>query len=457
MSPWIKTPEFKVGLLVLIVSGLIGVMSLKVSESSGFIGGKTLWFNLENAAGLIKNGSVHVAGIRVGVIQKISLDDNGQARIDVVIQPGVHLTKSSKVQIRPNGILGDKHIEILPGNPSDPDLASGDKIEGVEDNASLDKVLADAGKVAKSLVIVAENLRDATEGDATKPLGKIIKNIETLSGDLAEIVRDKKSDVREIIDNVHSITENLDDVFGDESENGFKATAKRVMARLDNTMKNVDDITTRINEGKGTIGKLINDEEMVDSLDVVATTYGNLADVFNKTDLSLEANSNYITRTGKSRTYLGVRLQSAYDRFYEIALVSTPVGPEMNKSITTTTDGGTPVVVNEKTVYENKYKFTALFGKNFYNFGIKGGMIENQGAVGIEYWALRRQLKIGVNAFDFADFKVRPYIRYNIVKGIYIQGGGEDVTDSVNRSFFIGGGIILTSDDLKALITRVNL
>jgi phospholipid/cholesterol/gamma-HCH transport system substrate-binding protein len=458
MSPWIKTPEFKVGLLVLVVSGIIGAMSLKVSESSGFIGGKKLWFNLENAAGLIKNGSVHVAGIRVGVIEKISLDDsNGQARIDVVIQPGVRLSKSSKIQIRPNGILGDKHIEIIPGNMTDPELANGDKIEGVEDSASLDKVLADAGKVAKSLVIVADNLRDATEGDPSKPLGKILKNIESLSGDLADIVRDKKGEVREIIDNVHSITENLDEVFGDDSENGFKQTAKRVMARLDNSMKNIDEISTRINEGKGTIGKLINDEEMVDSLDAAVTTYGNLADVFNKTDLSIEANSNYLERINKTRTYFGVRLQPALDRFYELGLVSTPDGPEYEKTTTTVTDGNTPVVVNEKTVYENKYKITALFGKNFYNFGIKAGVIQNTGGVGLEYWALRRQLKVGIDAFDFEDFKLRPYIRYNIVKGIYIQGGGEDMTDSANRSFFIGGGVLLTSDDLKALISRVNL
>lgn len=456
MNSMLKTPEFKVGLLVLIVSGMIGVMSLKVSESSGFMGGKKLWFNLENAAGLIKSGAVHVAGIRVGVIEKISLDDSGLARIDVVIQPGVRLTKSSRIQIRPNGILGDKHIEILPGNMNDVELASGDKIEGVEDSASLDKVLADAGKVARSLVIVADNLRDATEGDASKPLGKILKNVESLSGDLAEIVHSKKQKVNEIIDNVHRITSNLDDVFGDDSENGFKATTKRVMARLDSTMKNVDEITTKINEGKGIVGKLINDEEMVDSLDTALTTYGNLADVFNKTDLSIEGHSNYIVRADKMRTYLGVSLRPGLDRFYELGLVSTPVGPESEKTVTTVTNGSPPSIMNEKTVYENKYRFTAMFGKNFYDFGIKAGVIENTGGVGLEYYTLRRQLKIGVDAFDFEDLKVRPYIRYNIVKGIYLQGGGEDLADSKNRSFFIGGGILLTSDDLKALVTRVN-
>lgn len=441
MNNLLRTPEFKVGMLVIIVAGLIGGMSLKVSESSGFMGGKNLWFSLDNAAGLIKNGPVHVAGIRVGVVKKISLGDDGQARIDVVVQQGVQLTKSSKIQIRPNGILGDKHIEIIPGNPSDPMLEDGDRISGVDDAASLDKLIGDAGRVAKSLVVVADNLRDATEGDDSKPVGKILKNIEQLTGDLKELVASKKGEVSEMI-----------------------TAMKSAMVRIDRAMINVEEISQKINEGKGTIGRLINDEEMIDNLDNTLTTFGTYADLAWKTEISIDAHTNAIPRQDGQRTYLGVSIRPGTDRFYEVGLVSKPGGPMEEYTRTVTTGGGPEVVTNEKTVQENKYRFTALLGRNFYDFGVKAGLIEGEGGVGLEYTAFQKSLKVGVDAFDFdppketgRDFQLRPYVRYSVMKGVYVQTGGEDLMNERTRSWFFGGGVFLTNEDLKAFAARINL
>ncbi len=441
MNPIFKTPEFKVGLLVIVVSCIVGAMSLQVSESAGFMGGKKLWFTLENAAGLIKNGPVHVAGIRVGIVKQIGLSDDGQARIDVVIQPNVRLTKSSKVQIRPNGILGDKHIEILPGDANDALLESGDRINGVEDSASLDKLIAQVSKVTTSLTVVVDNLRDATEGDESKPVGRIIRNIENLTGDLAQLVREKKGEVGEII-----------------------TTMKSAMARIDRAMVNIESISTKINEGQGPIGRLLNDENMADSIDSAVETFGFFSDLTMKTDISVEAHSNSVPRQEGFRTYLGANIRTGLDRFYEVGLVSTPIGLKEATTSTTTVSPGAPVVTNTQVVYENKYRFTALFGKNFYDFAIKAGMIESTGGVAVEYTLLRKRLKLGLDAFDFGgrdnendEMKLRPYVRYNIMKGVFVQGGGEDMLNERKRSVFFGAGVFLSSDDLKGLLSRVNL
>lgn len=456
MSPLLKTPEFKVGLLVLIVSGLIGTMSLKVSESSGFMGGKKLWFTLDNASGLIKNGPVHVAGIRVGVIYQISLDPSGLARVDVVVQPDVKLTKSSKIQVRANGILGDKNIEILPGNPSDPLLLSGDRIEGIEDSASIDKLMSEVGKITKSLSTVADNLRDATEGDDSKPLGKIIKNVESLTGDLAELMRNKKEKFGQIVDNVHAISETLDEVVNDESDEGFKAAWKRIVGRLDNTMKNVDEISEKINSGKGTIGRLINDEETVNELNTAINGVNNLVDAANKLQTSIDFNTNYMSQYEEFRSFFGVTLQPGADRFYELGLVMTPEGDERN-IITTTTTGATTVTEDKKTLDKDRLKFTALFGKYFYNFGIKGGVIESTGGFGIEYYMWNRRFKIGVDAFDLEKLRVRPYARLNVFHGLYFMGGGDFMNARGNDGYFVGGGLFLTNDDIKYALQRIQL
>lgn len=456
MSPLLKTPEFKVGLLVLIVSGLVGTMSLKVSESSGFMGGKKLWFTLDNAAGLIKNGPVHVAGIRIGVIHQISLDPSGLARIDVVIQPDVKLSRSSKIQVRANGILGDKNIEILPGNPADPQLEAGDRIEGIEDSASIDKLLSEVGKITKSLSIVSDNLRDATEGDDSKPLGRIIKNVDSLTGDLAKLMRDKREKFAQIIDNVHAVTETLDEVINDPSDEGLKASLKRVVSRLDSTMKNVDEISEKINSGKGTIGRLINDEETVNELNTAINGVNNLVDAANKLQTSIDFNTNHMSQFNQYRSYFGVTMQPGADRFYEIALVTTPDPTEHSLTTTTTTDG-TPSIKTETTVDKDKLKFTALFGKYFYNFGIKGGAIESKGGFGIEYYALNRKLKVGVDAFDLEKMHVRPYAKFNAFHGLYLMGGGDFMKGKGNDGYFLGAGLLITNDDIKYALQRIQI
>ena len=55
----LKAPEFKVGLLVIIISGIIATMSLKVSQDPSYLGStKAAWFLMEDASGIVKNSGV---------------------------------------------------------------------------------------------------------------------------------------------------------------------------------------------------------------------------------------------------------------------------------------------------------------------------------------------------------------------------------------------------------------
>jgi phospholipid/cholesterol/gamma-HCH transport system substrate-binding protein len=79
---FLRMAEFKVGMLVVVVGSLIAFMSMQVSDDPSYLGrSRQAWFLLPNANGLIKNSAVKSAGIPVGVIKDIRLQD-GQARID---------------------------------------------------------------------------------------------------------------------------------------------------------------------------------------------------------------------------------------------------------------------------------------------------------------------------------------------------------------------------------------
>jgi len=451
-----SAPEFKVGLMVLIVAGIIAGMSLRVSQDPSFLGtSKQAWFYIDDASGLVKNSAVRMAGINIGIIRDIKLE-NGQARVEMVLQNEIPLTKSARVEIRPNGILGDKNIEIVSGDPRDPSLRGGEQILVVDDRASMDRLLAQVSKITQSLTSIAENIKTGLDGETDKPLGRIVKNIENLTNDLAEVSRAHKKEVGEIIANVHHITDSLDEVVNDEGEDGLKNSLKaasRGLRRLDDTMKNIDEITAKVNKGQGTIGKLINDDKTVESINTAVEGINGLLTAAEKVQTSIDYHSDFLQRSKESKTNLSVRIQPGLDRYYEIGVISDQLGTHQQTILTDTVNGVKTTTTEDKRNVA-AIKFNALFAKNFYNFTLKGGMIENTGGMGADYFMLKRRLKFSAEAFDFQNLNLRASARYTIFHGLYVAAGAEHATTS-QPDAFIGAGLFLTNDDLKLLLTRV--
>lgn len=455
-----SAPEFKVGLLVLIVSGIIAGMSLRVSNDPTYLGSsKTAWFYIDDASGLVKNSGIRMAGINVGVIKDIKLE-NGQARVEILFQGEVPVSKSARIEIRPNGILGDKHIEVISGDPRDPPLRSGEQILVVDDRASVDRLISEVSKITKSLSAVAENIKSATEGDADKPLGRIINNIESLTSDLAQLSRERKDQIGDIIDDVHQITGTLNEIVSDQSEEGLKASMKdamRGLRRIESSMKNIEEITGKINRGEGTIGKLVNDEKTVDELNTAIEGVNGFLSASEKIQTSLDYHSHYLLTSKAAKSFLSVRVQPGLDRYYELGIVADDRGVTENTTTRLNTDG-TESTIREEKRFENRIKFNALFAKNFYDLTLKGGIIENAGGIGMDYHFFRKRLRFSLEAFDFGNLNLRASARYTVFHGLYLTGGGEDLTSRNGRaSGFIGGGLFLTNDDLKLLLTRVSL
>ena len=456
----LKTAEFKVGLLVIGILGLIGYMTIGVSEDPSYLGrSKTHWFLIGNASGLIKNSAVKMAGINVGVIKDIKLQD-GKARLDITVDPAVVLTEKAKIEIRAQGILGDRYVEIVMDTSPATELADGGQIMEVIDKGSLDAVMNQVSTLTSSLSTISETLKDAMtgDGDDKSPVGRIISNLETLTADIAEITNEKKDEVKDVIDNLHDVTGEIKALIDDPSEEGFKASfakLNRGLARVDNITKNFEEVSDKLNSGKGTLGKLINDESTVDELNTAIAGVNEFIGTASKTQMSFDFHTEYLSDAEAAKTYVGVRIQPGLDRFYELGIVDDPRGKIEREII----DSSNPANTEDKTItYKNKVKFTALFAKNFYDFTVKAGLMENTGGVGFEYNLIPRKLRLSFDVFDFAAEQphLRAGLRYNILHGVYVVAGGDDFADSDEASGYLGAGIDLTNDDLKLLLSKVS-
>lgn len=444
---WLGTPEFKVGVLVVLVSGLIGGMALKVAEGPAmFSGAKSYYFRADSAGGLVVNSAVKMAGIKVGVIDKIKLED-GRAKITVALDGDTRLTQGARIQLKSDGILGDKHVELVQGKVDEPDLVAGSEIQMDAGKGGMDDIMGEVNRVAKNLNDLLDTLNKAAkEGDDSTRIGRIIGNIETLTEDLADITQDNKEKINDIVDRVRNLSKNIDTYINEES-----------LARVDRSLKNIEEITAKVNKGEGTLGRLINDETTIEEINTAVSNVNKFLGGAEKLETSIDFHTEYMTASSQSKSYLGVKIQPGLDRYYEIQAIDDPEG--VKRSVTTnSTSDGTPHTYQETTTYHNKLKITAIFAKNFWDLTLKGGIIENFGGVGLDYYLFNRSLRLSTELFEFKDLQVRAFARYYLFKGAYLTAGGENLASKGGEkaSAFFGAGLFITNDDLKLLASKMS-
>lgn len=447
MASWLGTPEFKVGALVITISALIGGMAMKVAEGPGMLSGqKEYFFRADSAGGLVQNSAVKMAGIKVGIIDEIILE-NGRAKIVIALEKDTRLTQSSSVELKSDGILGDKHVELIPGKPEDSELPPGSEIVSAPGKGGIDDVMAEVGKVAKSMNELMTTLNSAAkEGDPNSSIGRIVHNIEKLTKDLSEITGDNKDKINEIVERVRNLSKNIDTYINEET-----------LARVDRSLRNIEDITGKLSKGEGTLGRLINDEKTVEELNSAIENVNKFLGGADKLETSVDFHSEFLTGPSETKSFLGIKIQPGLDRYYEVQVIDDPDGVKRKVSGNTVVDG-TESTYEQNTVYHNKLKLTALFAKNFWDFTLKGGLIENAGGIGMDYHLLNRQLRFSVEFFDFKEAQLRAFVRYNFFKGAYVIAGGDNIlgNDEEDASAFIGAGIFITNDDLKMLASKVS-
>ncbi len=112
-----KNINIETGVGIFLIAGLVclGYLSVKLGDINLF-GTKQypVTARFSNVSGLKEGAAVEVAGVTVGKVSKINLD-NYEAMVELLINPGVRLQEDSIASIRTQGIIGDKYVKIKTG------------------------------------------------------------------------------------------------------------------------------------------------------------------------------------------------------------------------------------------------------------------------------------------------------------------------------------------------------
>jgi phospholipid/cholesterol/gamma-HCH transport system substrate-binding protein len=250
-----KNSDIWVGIFVMVGILLLIYMTLKIERFQiGKEKGYPINVYFDTAAGLVKNASVRVAGVSVGTVEKISLDE-GRARVTFHLPSNIAIYRDAKAYLKAEGFLGEKYVEVTLGSPLLPRVEPGGVIEQGTPPADMESFLSKMSDVGEDIKEFVKPVSEILKSVDSKKVEGIMNNLEKFSGQLEEMG-----------DKVNKGEGTLGKLITDEAiyQEAKKTvdTAKEALETVKETAEKLKDVSEKIEQGEGTLGKLIQDESL---------------------------------------------------------------------------------------------------------------------------------------------------------------------------------------------------
>ncbi len=515
--------ETKVGIFTVVILLMLVYFSMKVGKINIFKPHTyTISTYFTSANGIATGTNVEMAGIKVGTVKRIKLEQ-GKARVYMEINSKYKIYPDYVASIRSMSLLGESYISITPVNTiqslKSKSIQDREIIKSYKSPENMSNLILKFAKTADNLEHITNSLKKSIGTNTGEHKIKVIlSNIAELSDNLNKLVylnqknfnvmmtnfagfsrningltvkNDRaltrtihnfktisdnlKQDLPAITNNIKIVSANLSDILTKNKSNINRSIVhiRKDTKQLQLSLNQIYGISSKINEGKGTLGKLVNRNSVYDNLNGSLKGINNLVGGFNSFKIKMNMNSQYLAKSNGSVTEVNIRLQPSPGHYYVLGVDSAPVnyGNSFGETQTTTYTTNNPPsgefypssVTTNTTQYSNSnnIKFNAEIAKNFYNFTFLAGLMYSTGGVGVNYYVpeTHRNLKLYARAFGFnsnngsAEAYVNAGISYTFFRHLFIDTGYDDIfSKNNNRSLFVGGGIKFTDKDLEYLI-----
>jgi phospholipid/cholesterol/gamma-HCH transport system substrate-binding protein len=494
--------------IALAVIGLVLVVRSKV-PSVAVRGGFHTYVKFHDGSRLAAGSPVVIAGVRVGVIEKLTIE--GQfARVDMRLQDGLDLPDGSFATRKADSLFGDSYVEIIPSGDegsSNRLLRSGEPIthvvEGGSTDAALRSIASAMPRIDNTLDIMHDGLIAArawiagpfadrmnraaewlTEGHIERPIASADRAVSTVD-DLATRATDA------LATGGPEVLRTLDRI--DRSIDGARTRMREVQGGLVSTLQDTRDgldsidpqiasareLMSAIDEGrgddwKGTLGRLVNEPRLADQIEDVTDSARDAVAGFNRFKSWLGMRLEVDAYSRDVRFYATAELRARADKFYLVEFERGPLGGLPHDQLS---DVANASVYERKEVIPNTLRFTAQFGKQLGPLSLRGGIKDSTFGVGVDALMLDGRLKLSADVFG--SFTATPRLKLTgalaVFHWLYVIGGIDDALNKpgylpvisgntgvpttldhvrYGRDYFAGTMLQLTDEDV-ALMLRV--
>jgi phospholipid/cholesterol/gamma-HCH transport system substrate-binding protein len=516
--------ETRVGIFVLAALAVFGYMGFQ----TGAFRFDRLRYNMyavyfKDITGLARKGDVKIAGVKVGWVKKISLvsDDGVRVKAELMVLKEYALYDNAYAIVRQDGLLGPRYVELVPGDPYMRRLKSGEELlKPSAEPVSMDELLVQFKHIAQNVSDVTDSFKSVVGDEQGKErLMGMIDNMSVASDRISSLAQTLDGSFSRNIENIDTFLDlgtnikHLAHRLEDQVLPSFQDNIERIANKFESTtealeeasiqardgLHNISLVAEKINEGRGLIGKLVNDEESYRDLKVAVQGVRNYVTKLDHLKIVCDAHSESMHRRAEyyrhedTKGYFDVRIYPNQDHFYLIQLAGSEKGYvyrtdtdrqyyDMN-SPETYPEGSrfdvrtlSPVSIEPQNflreyveIYRrNTTKFGLQFGKIFGDFTFRCGLFEGTAGVGVDIevplTSDRMRWITTIELFDFRGWNRkadrRPHVKWLnrmfFMNNLYFVFGADDFGSKRNANIFFGAGMRFGDDEIKYILSNIS-
>ena len=481
--------EVKVGVFIFL--GILSLIFLTLQINSLHDinkKGYTLYALIGDASGLAKKAKVKMKGVEIGNVEDLKLNGNN-VKLKLFIQNGVEIPKGSAVTLGQDNFLGGKYVKIIPSN-SLIFYKPKEEITEYINTVSMDNVMANINSAVNDVKTLIKKLNNTLDEKTINNLKQTIQNIKDSSITLKSVLNTANEKIPGLLDNTNNLVleykrlgvtlnKKIPTILNrtDTLVGKFNKTGDIINAKLPIILDKTDSLTSKFNKTgdilNAKLDKLMDEyiklgknanEILNNNKKGIKEAVASAKDFFVSGGESFKKIDNYLSSLSKSQIL--VDISSNYmvgdDYFKTSAYISyLPVPTKYYiLGVTSAKDYSDLTKINLDH-QEDKIYISAEYGKRFDNLLLRGGIIENTGGLGLDYFLNHDKVKLSGEIYDFnAVNDVRGSNPHLTFKGTYLYlkhiqfiGGVDNVLNTDARKFFLGVGVKFKDNDLKTILS----
>lgn len=240
---------------------------------------RTYYAIYDNVEGLAPSTPVTINGLNVGRVQDITFTDDGSGKllVKLVIEEEFDFSKNSEAQLYEAGLIGGKAIAIIPAFDNAENAVKGTYLKGTVKaglselvnqrltplQEKLETTIVSADSLLININRVFDDRTRANLRNSIAELNTTISSFRTTSESLNDLVAGNKDKLKSTLNNIENISGNLSEI----TDSIAKANLAGTIQNLKSTITNFNSILVSIENGEGSMGKLMQDEGLYNNLE----------------------------------------------------------------------------------------------------------------------------------------------------------------------------------------------
>ena len=291
---------------VIFVFGLMYLQDISLNQPSVAF---TVMF--DNVQGLNEGDDVNMLGKRIGKVRATRIMGSRVA-VEVGIDQSFafNIPIDSQIEVKSDGLMGARFISIKPGVNTKSSISNGEVIDGKRE-VGLGDAIPDIQPITNDLAAFSRNLRAILDDNKKDEIKQTLSNVESISSQLDSIIKgvseivegdmknilisnDDRKNISEFFENLNATSKNLKTLTSEDKListidgiNELTIESQKVLksykesgSTLNSSIASLNKIVKNIENGKGSIGKLLSTSELSDNINNLIKGFSDLVDDF---------------------------------------------------------------------------------------------------------------------------------------------------------------------------------